>query len=168
MTEAFSSFRSQIEIGMKNWSLAASKLSVDMKAALEVIFENSIKMPSPGGLIKQSPGHFASNPKWSGREWVKKEFVDGGTHMNWLPRDPPKRSDPINRKREDEENRKLRAGAERMLAALVQWSPESMSEGQMRSHAGLKKSGTFEQAFCHTVAISLFPLSTSFSVRQIP
>lgn len=38
---------------------------------------------------------------------------------------------------------KLRAGAERMLAALVQWHPGSMTEGQMRAHAGMKKSGTF-------------------------
>jgi hypothetical protein len=38
---------------------------------------------------------------------------------------------------------KLRAGAERMLAALAQWYPGSMAEGQMRAHAGLKKSGTF-------------------------
>ena len=38
---------------------------------------------------------------------------------------------------------KLRAGAERMLAALCQWFPEPMSFGQMRSHAGMKKSGTF-------------------------
>jgi hypothetical protein len=38
---------------------------------------------------------------------------------------------------------KLRAGAERMLAALVQWHPNGMAEGQMRSHAGMKKSGTF-------------------------
>jgi len=43
--------------------------------------------------------------------------------------------------REGEAN--LRLGARRMLAALVQWSPEGMSEGQMRSHAGLKNSGTF-------------------------
>lgn len=34
---------------------------------------------------------------------------------------------------------KLRAGAKRMLAALVQWYPEGMVEGQMRSHAGLKE-----------------------------
>ena len=40
-------------------------------------------------------------------------------------------------------NGKLRAGAERMLAALVQWAPNGMLEGQMRSHAGMKKSGTF-------------------------
>lgn len=38
---------------------------------------------------------------------------------------------------------KLRAGAERMLTALVQWSPQGMVLGQMRSHAGMKKSGTF-------------------------
>lgn len=38
---------------------------------------------------------------------------------------------------------KLRLGAKRMLAALVQWSPNGMSQGQMRSHAGLKNSGTF-------------------------
>lgn len=38
---------------------------------------------------------------------------------------------------------KLRAGAERMLTALVQWSPNGMHIGQMRSHAGMKKSGTF-------------------------
>jgi hypothetical protein len=30
-----------------------------------------------------------------------------------------------------------------MLAALVQWAPNGMLEGQMRSHAGMKKSGTF-------------------------
>jgi len=38
---------------------------------------------------------------------------------------------------------KLRAGVRRMLEALVQWSPEGMAESQMRSHAGLKKSGTY-------------------------
>ena len=38
---------------------------------------------------------------------------------------------------------KLRDGAERMLAALAQWSPGGMTLGQMRAHAGLKKSGTF-------------------------
>ncbi len=38
---------------------------------------------------------------------------------------------------------KLRAGAERMLAALCQWSPQGMTEGQMRAHAGMRKSGTF-------------------------
>jgi uncharacterized protein DUF87 len=42
-----------------------------------------------------------------------------------------------------EVNGKLRSGAERMLAALASWSPNGMSEGQMRAHAGLKKSGTF-------------------------
>lgn len=41
------------------------------------------------------------------------------------------------------DNHKLRSGAERMLAALAQWAPNGMSEGQMRAHAGLKKSGTF-------------------------
>jgi hypothetical protein len=41
------------------------------------------------------------------------------------------------------DNGKLRSGAERMLAALAQWSPNGMTEGQMRAHAGLKKSGTF-------------------------
>jgi uncharacterized protein len=40
-------------------------------------------------------------------------------------------------------NVKLRDGAERMLAAVAQWSPEGMTVGQMRAHAGLKKSGTF-------------------------
>jgi len=38
---------------------------------------------------------------------------------------------------------KLRSGAERMLAALAMWAPNGMTEGQMRAHAGLKKSGTF-------------------------
>jgi len=42
-----------------------------------------------------------------------------------------------------EANGKLRSGAERMLAALATWAPNGMSEGQMRAHAGLKKSGTF-------------------------
>ena len=40
-------------------------------------------------------------------------------------------------------NSKLRAGAVRMLSAVVTWHPNGMTEGQMRSHAGLKKSGTF-------------------------
>jgi hypothetical protein len=38
---------------------------------------------------------------------------------------------------------KLRAGAERMLAALATWHPGGMRYGQLRSHAGLKKSGTY-------------------------
>ena len=38
---------------------------------------------------------------------------------------------------------KLREGARRMIAALCMWHPEAMTVGQMRSHAGLKKSGTF-------------------------
>ena len=42
-----------------------------------------------------------------------------------------------------ENGTKLRAGARRLLAALVQWSPNGMQYGQMRAHAGLKKSGTF-------------------------
>lgn len=37
----------------------------------------------------------------------------------------------------------LRHGARRMLAALVQWAPQGMTEGQMRTHAALKKSGTY-------------------------
>jgi hypothetical protein len=52
-----------------------------------------------------------------------------------IPRAKPERRSP--------DNGKLRAGAERMLAALVQWHPSGMREGQMRSHAGLRKSGTF-------------------------
>jgi hypothetical protein len=38
---------------------------------------------------------------------------------------------------------KLGAGARRLLSALVSWSPNGMKEGQWRSHAGLRKSGTF-------------------------
>lgn len=38
---------------------------------------------------------------------------------------------------------KLAAGARRMLAVLAQWYPNGMPEGQMRSHARLKKSGTY-------------------------
>lgn len=60
---------------------------------------------------------------------------------------PPYRAQPGEAHRTESvgqgEAQKLRSGAERMLAALAQWSPEGMSEGQMRSHAGLKKSGTF-------------------------
>lgn len=43
----------------------------------------------------------------------------------------------------DNANSKFRSGAERMLAALATWHPNGMTEGQMRAHAGLKKSGTF-------------------------
>lgn len=45
--------------------------------------------------------------------------------------------------RSEGDGRKLRAGAERMLAALCRWSPNGMMEGQMRAQAGMKKSGTF-------------------------
>lgn len=38
---------------------------------------------------------------------------------------------------------KLGAGPRRMLAVLVQWSPNGMPEGQWRSHVGLRSSGTF-------------------------
>jgi hypothetical protein len=38
---------------------------------------------------------------------------------------------------------RVNAGARRMLAALVQWHPQGMTEGQMRAHAGLRKSGTY-------------------------
>ena len=37
----------------------------------------------------------------------------------------------------------LRAGARRLLAALCQWFPQGMTEGQMRAQAKLKKSGTY-------------------------
>jgi len=37
----------------------------------------------------------------------------------------------------------LASGARRMLASLIQYYPNGLSEGQMRSHAGLKKSGSF-------------------------
>jgi len=38
---------------------------------------------------------------------------------------------------------KLRDGAERMLSALCQFHPGGMPDGRLRSHAGLKKSGTY-------------------------
>lgn len=40
-------------------------------------------------------------------------------------------------------NLRLRAGAERMLSALVQWYPARIAEGRLRAHAGMKKSGTY-------------------------
>ena len=43
----------------------------------------------------------------------------------------------------EQPTKSLRAGAMRMLTAVSTWSPNGMTEGQMRSHAGLKKSGTF-------------------------
>lgn len=58
------------------------------------------------------------------------------------PATVPRRFEEIQRTEADA-NGKLRAGAERMLAALAQWSPEGMAEGQMRAHAGMKRSGTF-------------------------
>jgi hypothetical protein len=42
-----------------------------------------------------------------------------------------------------ESGRQLRDGAERMLAALCQFFPAGMPDGWLRSHAGLKKSGTY-------------------------
>lgn len=61
-----------------------------------------------------------------------------------IPRNFPPRPAPREAVCESQnDGKKLRSGAERMLAALAQWSPEGMGEGQMRAHAGLKKSGTF-------------------------
>lgn len=37
------------------------------------------------------------------------------------------------------DRQKLPAGARRLLSALTQWAPNGMPEGQMRTHAGLKK-----------------------------
>ena len=56
--------------------------------------------------------------------------LDGGFH-------------PVGRTIPAARSNKLKAGAERMLAALCQWYPERMTVTQMRSHAGMKKSGTF-------------------------
>jgi hypothetical protein len=39
---------------------------------------------------------------------------------------------------------KLTGGAVRMLSALVQWHPRGMSEGHLRSNAGLSRGGTFD------------------------
>lgn len=38
---------------------------------------------------------------------------------------------------------RINAGARRLLNALLSWYPKGMTEGQWRSHAGLKKSGTY-------------------------
>lgn len=58
---------------------------------------------------------------------------------------PPNRPAPVSRSSEirTQSNGKLRAGAERMLSTLVQWFPQSIAEGRLRAHAGLKKSGTY-------------------------
>lgn len=37
----------------------------------------------------------------------------------------------------------LKAGAKRMLAALVTWAPNGITEGQMRAQAGMKDSGSY-------------------------
>ncbi len=38
----------------------------------------------------------------------------------------------------------LKSGARRLLSALAQWFPEGMTPGQLRAHAGLRKSGTYD------------------------
>jgi hypothetical protein len=61
------------------------------------------------------------------------------------PSPPQNRPVPVSRSSEirTQSNGKLRAGAERMLSTLVQWFPQSIAEGRLRAHAGLKKSGTY-------------------------
>lgn len=49
----------------------------------------------------------------------------------------------INRPLPSDGEIKVNAGARRLLAALVQWYPNGMSEGQWRSHARLRKTGTY-------------------------
>ena len=52
----------------------------------------------------------------------------------WMPKGAPLASS---------DQPKLREGARRMLAALLQFHPGKMTYGQLRSHAGLRKSGTY-------------------------
>jgi Helicase HerA, central domain len=80
-------------------------------------------------------------PKISGAVIQKREDVRGPIQPR--PNIPSLEGFPSATAPPSESNGKLRAGAERMLAALAQWHPGGMAEGQMRSHAGLKKSGTF-------------------------
>jgi len=93
--------------------------------------------------------------------------IDAGTWKRLLDSDPPKikllsrvklkdvRSSapkvssvapepPTHSTSADGDRRKLRAGAERMLAALVRWHPNAMTEGQVRGQSGLRKSGTYD------------------------
>lgn len=63
-----------------------------------------------------------------------------------LSRSNIQRVDPkpvVARTQQRTDGEKLRDGAERMLSALCQFSPGGMPDGRLRSHAGLKKSGTY-------------------------
>lgn len=54
---------------------------------------------------------------------------------------PPSRYPPLER---NGDATQVKAGARRILAALVQWYPNGMLPGQVRSHAAMKKSGTYD------------------------
>jgi hypothetical protein len=90
----------------------------------------------------------AANLKLEIQPFVAPKIPSGEIHerkLQFTPVREHRTEVATNHPRSDESSNgnKLRAGAERMLAALAQWHPNGMSEGQMRAHAGLRKSGTF-------------------------
>ena len=53
----------------------------------------------------------------------------------------PYTKEPIRVEHSNGDHPQGKAGARRLLAALSQWYPEGMTQGQLRAHAGLRKSG---------------------------
>jgi uncharacterized protein len=106
-----------------------------MKKAVEVIVTT---LGDLSGLIAETPDKTVK-PFSPPPENTPQRFSPPPDKMRQGFRPPPSPRPPLG----SSSNGKLRAGAERMLAALVQWHPEGMVESQMRSHAGMKKSGTF-------------------------
>lgn len=90
--------------------------------------------------LREVVGKFQFNPPAKPNLSIAAPLPKSAVHVNYNP--IPNRTIPKTVQVSDS-NGKLRAGAERMLSALVQWYPQSIAEGRLRAHAGMKKSGTY-------------------------
>jgi hypothetical protein len=107
-----------------------SKINLSIKTTIE----KAINI-----LVSQNQADNFKNISIEAQKSTPKTFLSVSPRKEVNHRETPKpRQEAVNNS-----EIKLRDGARRMLSALVQWSPNGMYEAQMRSHAGLKNSGTY-------------------------
>ncbi|TGJ99822.1 DUF87 domain-containing protein [Leptospira langatensis] len=97
--------------------------------------------------LETASGILAKIPIYKRKETEASAFLKIDLHSSKLTETQP--IPPMERPRpaieENRSERTLAKGEKSLLSALVQWFPNGMTEGQMRTHAGLRKSGTFSQ-----------------------
>jgi len=117
------------------WQASIRSYRSDLKKSVDEWTFNPppVDVPDAGYAIKTTGGHLVEpvTPKTPAERVISRQR----TNTSWA--DLGRQLSGTNG------SGKLRAGAERMLSALAQWSPSGMRISQMRSHAGMKKSGTF-------------------------